>query len=184
MTGHLPEPAVSCHVENPGQTMTTITYLEMFHRPPEVRQLPEDARVQRLENLTGEQYLELYNGVGRAYGWHERNAMPRESLEAIVGDAAVQVHLLLVGDTPAGYGELDLRQPSQVQLAYFGLFPPFIGRGYGGPFLDHCVQLAWDSLPRRVWVHTCDLDHPNALPNYQRAGFRIYNSERVEDAES
>jgi GNAT superfamily N-acetyltransferase len=77
--------------------------------------------------------------------------------------------------TPAGYSELNFISAGQVKLEYFGLFPEFIGRGLGGWFLDWTVHQAWRPGVRRIWVHTCTLDHPNALPVYQKAGFQIYN---------
>ena len=59
----------------------------------------------------------------------------------------------------------------------FGLTPPFIGRGYGGPLLDSAVQNAFAWGADRVWVHTCNYDHPNALNNYLKSGFQIFKVE-------
>ena len=58
-----------------------------------------------------------------------------------------------------------------MELASFGLVPAFIGQGLGSYFLAWAVNRAWQREPRRVWVHTCSLDHPAALPAYVRAGF-------------
>lgn len=68
-----------------------------------------------------------------------------------------------------------------MQLCYFGLLSDFIGRGLGGPILSHVLEIAW-SMPhtRRVWVHTCSNDHPNALANYRARGFEIYRTRIVE----
>ena len=75
--------------------------------------------------------------------------------------------------TPAGYFELD-DQDGDVEIAYFGLLPQFLGKGLGGGFLTAAVEKAWEMGAARVWVHTCSLDHPNALKNYQARGFQIY----------
>lgn len=61
-----------------------------------------------------------------------------------------------------------------VEIAYFGLLPQFIGKGFGGHLLTRAVEQAWAMGARRVWVHTCTLDGPAALANYQARGFRIY----------
>ncbi len=63
---------------------------------------------------------------------------------------------------------------------YFGLLPEFIGRGLGGPLLTAAVRRAWE-IPgaRRVWLHTCTEDHPQALANYLSRGFSVF---RVEEA--
>jgi GNAT superfamily N-acetyltransferase len=60
----------------------------------------------------------------------------------------------------------------EVELAYFGLVPECIGRGLGGWLLDVAIDRAWSMRgTRRLWVHTCSLDHPRALGQYERAGF-------------
>ena len=64
-----------------------------------------------------------------------------------------------------------------MEIAYFGLLPQFVGRGLGGALLTATIERAWQLKPRRVWVHTCTLDHPSALANYQARGFRIYKHE-------
>ena len=73
----------------------------------------------------------------------------------------------------AGYFELVPDGPGDVLLAYFGLVPGFEGRGLGGWLLTAALRRAWE-LPgtTRVWVHTCDLDGPAALPNYRARGMR------------
>jgi GNAT superfamily N-acetyltransferase len=64
-----------------------------------------------------------------------------------------------------------------VEIRIFGLTPPFIGRGYGGPLLDSAVENAFTWGARRVWVHTCTHDHPNALNNYLKSGFKVFKVE-------
>ena len=60
------------------------------------------------------------------------------------------------------------------EIAYFGLLPKFIGKGLGGGFLSYAVEKAWEFKKKRIWVHTCNYDHPNALKNYKARGFEIY----------
>jgi GNAT superfamily N-acetyltransferase len=70
----------------------------------------------------------------------------------------------------------------QVEITTFGLLPEFVGRGLGGHALTLAIRQAWqvgalDAEPvRRVWLHTSTLDHPNALPNYRRRGFRPFKT--------
>jgi GNAT superfamily N-acetyltransferase len=157
-----------------------VTYLEMFHWKPTPLEPPlPEVRVQPESALSVSDYRDLYNGVGRDYGWNDRNRMDDSLLQAILSDPGVEVHRLLVAERSAGYSELDRRQADEVQIAYFGLMADFIGKGLGKYFLDWTVARAWSYGPRRVWVHTCTHDHPAALPNYLRAGFRIYREEEV-----
>ena len=79
--------------------------------------------------------------------------------------------------SPAGYFELD-RQGESVEVAYFGLLPPFIGLGLGGALLAAAVARGFE-LSTRVWLHTCTLNHPQALANYLARGLRPYKTEQT-----
>ena len=64
---------------------------------------------------------------------------------------------------------------SSVEIAYFGLRRNYMGRGLGKHLLSYGVARAWEMGANRVWLHTCNLDGPHALANYQKRGFRIYD---------
>lgn len=85
-----------------------------------------------------------------------------------------------VSGTPAGYFELETQTDGNIEIAYFGLLPSFIGHGLGGALLTAAVERAWALGARRVWVHTCSLDHPRALPGYQARGFRVFHIAHTE----
>ena len=158
---------------------TTITYLEMS-APPDTPPIPAPAMklaLLRVEKPSTGFYLYLYDAVGREWTWVNRKHMPEEELGAIIRDELVEIYVLYVGGVPAGYAELDRRKEPDVELAYFGLVPEFIGRGLGRYFLDWAIRQAWSSGPARVWVNTCTEDHPRALPLYQRLGFRVFARE-------
>jgi GNAT superfamily N-acetyltransferase len=106
--------------------------------------------------------------------------MPDDELRAMIQDERVEIFVLSIGQQPAGYAEIDRRQAGEIELAYFGLFPHAIGIGLGKYLLNWILRTAWSYRPRRVWVHTCDLDHPAALPNYLKAGFHVYDETVVE----
>ena len=123
----------------------------------------------------------FYTEVGRAYEWTTRLPWTETRWQAWVERPELQTWIGYVQGTPAGYFELDEQHENgkkQVELAYFGLLPPFVGRGVGGALLTEALRRAWALGPQRVWVHTCTLDHPAALPNYQKRGFRIYDQKR------
>lgn len=69
-----------------------------------------------------------------------------------------------------------------MEIAIFGLAPKFIGRGLGGVLLTSALEEAWRTQPARVWLHTCSLDHPAALPNYKARGLTIYQVGTVQVA--
>jgi GNAT superfamily N-acetyltransferase len=164
------------------QIPSKTTYLEMLDPPTAELRPPTDVdiQIQRLQQPTVEFYRFLYNSVGAQYCWVDRNLWPDDKLQTLLHDPLVEIYLMQVDGQPSGYAELDCRTPGQVELAYFGLFPQFVGRGLGTYFLAWTVRQAWAGKPHRVWVHTCDLDHPAALPTYLKAGFQIYDEQIVQ----
>jgi GNAT superfamily N-acetyltransferase len=156
---------------------TVVTYLEMTESPASPAAAPprRALEVRPTRSPTPSFYRYLYQAVGSAWTWTERSVLSDQKLMAIIGDPAVEVNVLWVDGVPAGYAELDWRQRPDVELAYFGLVPEFIGKGLGRYLLDWAIRHAWRQSPKRLWVHTCDLDHPRALPAYQASGFRVYD---------
>jgi GNAT superfamily N-acetyltransferase len=158
-----------------------VFYLEMFARP--AKSLPsarEDVSVIHVPRPSVAYYRALYNGVGKEYYWHSRGTLPDTELESIIQDPREEMHVVHVAGQPAGFAELDRRQNSEIELVQFGLLPAYIGQGLGRYFLHWTVEKAWSYGPRRFWLHTCTLDHPTALPNYLKAGFKMYKEEMIQ----
>lgn len=158
--------------------MVTITYLEMKARsefvPP--RQTGPRFDLVRVEIPSPEFNRFFYVTVGAAYHWRDRLVWSDDDWWAHVNRAELETWVAYVSGAPAGYFELE-RQNGDIQLAYFGLLPAFVGQGLGGPLLAAAINRAWDAGASRVWVHTCTLDHPNALANYEARGFKVYRTE-------
>jgi GNAT superfamily N-acetyltransferase len=156
---------------------TRVTYLEMTEPPSAPPAAPplRGLEVRRTRCATPSFYRYLYQAVGGPWSWTERLVLSDQELMTIIGDPAVEVNVLWADGVPAGYAELDWRLTPDVELAYFGLVPEFIGQGLGRYLLDWSIRHAWRQSPRRLWVHTCELDHPRALPAYQASGFRVYD---------
>ena len=91
-------------------------------------------------------------------------------LQSSIHDPLVEVWVLYVDGTPAGYGELD-RRTQETDLSYFGLIPDFFGHKLGPWLLDSIIRKAWDGGAAKLLVNTCTFDHPKALPLYQSMGF-------------
>jgi len=160
---------------------TTTTYLQMFSPVETKIAAPRaDLKISRIDRLSVDFYRHLYRKVGSAFHWVDRLVMSDEQLQAIIHGDQVDVLVLTVAEEPAGYSELDRREPGEIELAYFGVFPEATGQGLGKYLLNYTLRAAWSQQPRRVWVHTCDLDHPAALPNYLKAGFQIYDEVTVD----
>jgi len=150
----------------------TVYYLEMLASSHRSAPAPRDGlTVLHVQSPTVPYYRSLYNAVGKDFNWLSRGMMSDEALAAIIGDPLNELHVLHVEGTPAGFAELDRRQPNEIELVQFGLLPDFIGKGLGKWFLQWSIDKAWSYQPRRFWLHTCTLDHQAALPNYLTAGF-------------
>jgi GNAT superfamily N-acetyltransferase len=148
--------------------------------PAELRpaNIPDPAPViDRVEDCSVELFRFLYAEVGRAFHWTDRLAWSDETIRRHLANSSVSIWLMTWEKEPAGYFELREHDDNSVEIAYFGLLPDFIGRGWGKYLLTRAAQAAWASGPRRVWLHTCTLDHPAALPNYKKRGFRPVREE-------
>jgi GNAT superfamily N-acetyltransferase len=157
------------------------TYLAL-ESPAQLRPARADvpgARVVRHAPCSVDVYRRLYRDVGETWFWHERLKWTDDELREHLEHPSVSVWELFVDDESAGYFELYRHDDGAVELDYFGLTPRFIGRGLGGWLLTRAVQEAYALGAPRVWLHTCTLDSPNALPAYKARGFREFKTERL-----
>lgn len=157
----------------------TRTYLEM-RSPDDLRPTASSQhqpRLERIEACPTSFFRYLYAEVGRAYHWTDRLTWTDQQVGAHLADPGVSLWLLTWRGAPAGYFELRAHGDRSVEITYFGLLPEFVGRGWGGHLLTRAAETAWEMKPERVWLHTCTLDHPAALPNYLRRGFRPVREE-------
>lgn len=163
----------------PGMLRQTITYLEMRERPAPADPAVPGARLEAPARLSLAEYRGLQRAVGERWLWWERLVLEDDALAAIIHDPGVEVRRLWAEDAVCGFSEIDRRDPADVEITFLGLVPGAIGRGLGRVLLAATLDAAWTGAPRRVWLHTCDHDHPKALAVYQCAGFRITHVETV-----
>jgi ribosomal protein S18 acetylase RimI-like enzyme len=157
----------------------TITYLEMV--------APEQLRPKRLTDsrfcmreATVKQWefnKFLYVLVGRDWSWTDKLKWNDHLWQSYAEADDLRTFVAYYDGSVAGYYELSLDDDGGVEIAIFGLAPKFIGRGFGGVLLTNALEEAWAMKPSRVWLHTCSLDHPSALANYQARGLQIYKVE-------
>jgi GNAT superfamily N-acetyltransferase len=168
------------HNVRPGDLACVVTALEMREAPAELKRLvPEgDVPVQLVPwtDCSAAKYRLLYSRVGASWLWWSRMALDDGALEAVIRDP--QVRLFAVVDRArieVGMLELDFRVPGECEIAFFGLIPGASGKGLGKWLMRRALQLAWGTKGvGRVWVHTCSLDGPTALPFYMGRGFVPY----------
>ncbi len=140
-----------------------------------------DLTIERLDQQDTAGYRECYRTVGAAFHWRDRWDWSDQQIRAHLADPAITAFRARRERALAGYYELRrVRDDDSVELAYFGIVAAEFGRGFGKHLLSCAVRDAWALRPARVWVHTCTLDHPNALPNYVARGFVPYKTEEYE----
>jgi GNAT superfamily N-acetyltransferase len=113
----------------------------------------------------------MYELVGGRWHWVDRLGWSDEQWRRWVDRPEHHLVTAWIDGAPAGYFELE-EQPPSVELVHLGLTPEFIGNGLGGWLLNKALERAW-AIPgtRRVWLHTCSLDGPHAVANYEARGF-------------
>ncbi|HJW38932.1 MAG TPA: GNAT family N-acetyltransferase [Candidatus Udaeobacter sp.] len=126
---------------------------------------------------------EMYFRVGEQWHWIDKRSWTDEQWKEYAAGPELRTFAAYYDGTLAGYYELRSNAEGGVEIAYFGLLPGFIGRGLGSALLTSAIEEAWSPesirgiAPQRVWVHTCNRDHPQALANYQARGMVVYKVE-------
>ncbi|MGW0534930.1 GNAT family N-acetyltransferase [Streptomyces sp. NPDC003032] len=156
-----------------------------------------DVRIVRAEVPSPEFSRFLYASVGGDVRWTDRLSLTYAEWQKLLDRPGVETWVAYDRGTPAGYVELVARgergdaAPGVVEITYFGLLPAFRGRRIGGHLLSYGVARAWDLAERwpgltpteRVWLHTCSLDGEHAMDNYQRRGFKLFDTKVEQEAE-
>jgi len=157
----------------------TTFYLEMLN-PDDLRpstKIVEDLEIKQVKMPCPEYNRFLYSAVGHDWNWLDKLNWTDKQWIEYVNRPELETWVGYIKGTPAGYFELEIQPDANVQIMYFGLLPHFIGQGLGGLLLTEAIRRAWATGAKRVWVHTCTLDHPAALTNYKARGFFLYKQE-------
>lgn len=164
--------------------MTTI-YLEMADATRLRPKTCDDPRFRVLESTAKQWQFNrfLYQFVGAEWAWRDKLSWSDDQWRSYVEHDDLKTFVAYYDGSVAGYFELS-HAGGEVEIAYFGLAPSFIGKGLGGALLTKALEEAWRLRPKRVWVHTCTLDHPFALANYEARGMVVYKTEPAPQIES
>ncbi len=143
---------------------------------PALRPAPQESswRLERFAGSDLERYRALFHRVGDDYLWAGRLLMPEAELRRFLSDPHVEVYILATPRGDEGLLDLDFRVEGECEISLFGVAPALISTGAGRWLMNHALEIAWSYQIERFWVHTCTLDHPNALDFYQRTGFTPY----------
>jgi ribosomal protein S18 acetylase RimI-like enzyme len=122
----------------------------------------------------------LYKEVGRDFFWRDRLKWSDQDWLNYISNDFFKLYILKQNNELAGYYELlyDPKIPS-MEIPYFGIFKEFFGKGIGGYLLTDAILTSFNQRINKVWVHTCTLDHANALKNYLARGMKIFKTEKI-----
>ncbi len=164
------------HNVRSGDLACIVTALEMRAPPEGLRRLtPEgDVPVQlvRWKDCAPEKYRALYKRVGGPWLWWSRLVKNDAELSEILHDPRVQLYAVIDrARVEVGILELDFRVDGQCEIAFFGLIPGATGKGLGKWLMRKALQMAWAPSISRIWLHSCTIDDPRAVPFYMAQGF-------------
>lgn len=151
----------------------TVTFLEMNVPPVYYPPLPLNKQIAllRARAIPLHFYRYLMDRVGRKWQWVNALQLDDEELAAGLHREDRDVRVLYLDGAPAGFFDIKPHLPEEAELAYFGMMEHAMGQGIGRWFLGAAIEAAWSCKPRRIAVQTCTMDHPAALPLYQKLGF-------------
>ncbi len=157
----------------PGKIAALVTYLEMMERPAPLKS-SVTVTVREIKNPDLNWYRDVFRRAGEQWLWWSRLEMNDAQLSAVLNAPTTELFIAESSGTEIGMAELDRAKPGEIEIAFFGLYSEAIGKGFGRPFMNALLDRAWRSDTSRVWVHTCTLDSPVALPFYMKCGFKPY----------
>ena len=120
----------------------------------------------------------FYKQIGKNHQWLDRLIWTDKNWIEYVSNKNLTTYVLKNNDNLVGYGEIILNKEKQEsEIAYFGILEEYFGKKLGGFFLTELIKKSFLLNVKRVWVHTCSLDHKNALKNYLARGMKVFKSE-------
>lgn len=157
----------------------TIYYLEM--RSPDLlkgKDLPAELGIAEVLENQADASRQLYHLVGKRWLWTDKLDWSDKQWREYTLSENLRTWVMSCKGKVAGYFELS-REAADVEIIYFGLTGDFLDKGWGGSLLTEAIRAAWNwQGTKRVWVHTCTLDHPHALANYLARGMSLYKEEK------
>ena len=140
----------------------------------------EDYSINLLDPVNFQLNKFFYKNIGKKHRWVDRLVWVESQWIDYVADKKVKTYVLKHKDNLAGFFELIFHSENkEVELAYFGILEEYQGKKLGSYLLCEAIKTSFDNDINRLWVHTCTLDHKNALNNYVARGMKIFKTETI-----
>ena len=159
--------------KKPEPIEVTITHLEMSAPPAHYPPLPlgQNVALWTARAMPRHFYRYLMDRVGRKWHWVNMLGFDDDALDARLAEPDRKITTLYLDGAPAGFFEIAPKGGGHNEIVFFGMMAHAMGRGLGRWFLGSAIAAAWAGKPASISVETCTLDHPAALPLYQKLGF-------------
>lgn len=142
--------------------------------------LSEDYSIKLVEPRDFQLNKFFYKNVGKNHHWIDRLIWTDQQWSNYTSDNKVKTYILKNKDDLAGYFELiSHKDKKEVEIAYLGLLEEYYNKKLGSYLLSAAIRNSFSDKTKRVWVHTCSLDHQNALNNYLSRGMKIFKKETI-----
>tara|TARA_Y100001936_G_C15892915_1_gene569004 strand:+ start:372 stop:875 length:504 start_codon:yes stop_codon:yes gene_type:complete len=158
-------------------------YFLEIRSPQDLKEVKNDSEnyyINRLDPKDFQLNKFFYKNIGKKYEWFDRLAWNEKKWIDYVSDENVITYMLKKNDDLVGYFELVLHEnKKEIEIAYFGILEEYFGKKLGGYLLSYAIKESFHQGSRRTWLHTCNLDHENALKNYLARGMKIFKTETI-----
>ena len=160
----------------------TRSYLEInsIQDLEEVPKLSEDYSINLLDPVNFQLNKFFYKNIGKNHKWIDRLVWTETQWIDYVSSEKVKTYIFKHKDDLVGFFELiSHTEKKEIEIAYFGLLEEFQNKKLGSYLLSQAIKKSFKKNIVRVWVHTCSLDHKNALNNYIARGMKIFKTETI-----
>ena len=122
----------------------------------------------------------FYKQIGKSYRWIDRLVWDDEKWTSYTNNSNLETYIMTENRDLVGFFELLFNSETRkCEVAYFGILDQYIGKNYGKYLLSDALKLGFRKNTKKVWLHTCSLDHKHALKNYLGRGMKIFKSETI-----
>ena len=157
----------------PGMLANACQYLDLTAPPPRTSSPPAGVTLAALQPPDASRFRALFRAVGEPWLWASHLTKSDAEIAAMLADPTTETLAVVQAGGDVGLLQLEHGVHDGTEIVYFGLVPGAIGHGLGHWLIDEAIVRAF-ARSTRLWLHTCNFDHPKALAFYLRAGFRVY----------
>tara|TARA_B100001057_G_scaffold9993_1_gene9454 strand:+ start:1226 stop:1732 length:507 start_codon:yes stop_codon:yes gene_type:complete len=145
-----------------------------------IKQLPSELKIVKIDPPNFKLNKFFYKNIGKKHRWIDRLVWTDNQWINFVEDKKVDTFMLKKATDIAGYYELIYHNDcNEIEIAYLGLLEEYLNKKLGSFLLHSALKKSFLKNPKRVWVHTCSLDHKNALKNYLSRGMKVFKEETL-----